>query len=85
LQVVGRDVGEPLQLAIAGLEIRRHLIERAHERSELVVGRDLRGLNAFLGEYPDGAPFGVVLYAGQEWMRPARNVVAIPWSALLGS
>ena len=53
--------------------------------SRTLVGRDLRGLNAFLGEYPDGAPFGVVLYAGQEWMRPARNVVAIPWSALLGS
>ena len=43
--------------------------------------RDLRGLNAFLGEDSDGAPFGVVLYAGQEWLRPARHVVAIPWSA----
>ena len=47
--------------------------------------RDLRGLNAFLEEYPDGAPFGVVLYAGQEWRRPARNIIAIPWSAILGN
>ena len=47
--------------------------------------RDLRGLKAFLGEYPDGAPFGIVLYAGQEWLRPARNVIAIPWSALFAS
>jgi hypothetical protein len=47
--------------------------------------RDLRGLSAFLGEYPDGAPFGIVLYAGQEWLRPARNVVAIPWSAFAGN
>jgi predicted AAA+ superfamily ATPase len=47
--------------------------------------RDLRGLNAFLKEYPEGAPFGVVLYAGQEWLRPARNVVAIPWSAFAGN
>ena len=47
--------------------------------------RDLRGLRAFLGEYPEGAPFGVVLYAGQEWLRPARNVVAIPWSAFAGN
>ena len=47
--------------------------------------RDLRGLNAFLEEYPDGAPFGLVLYAGQEWLRPARNVVAIPWATFLGN
>jgi len=47
--------------------------------------RDLRGLTAFLKEYPDGAPLGVVLYGGQDWLRPARNVVAIPWSALLGN
>lgn len=46
--------------------------------------RDLRGLSAFLEEYPDGAPFGVVLYAGREWLRPARNVVTIPWPAFLG-
>lgn len=47
--------------------------------------RDLRGLSAFLEEYPDKAPFGIVLYAGQEWLRPARNVVAIPWSAFAGN
>jgi predicted AAA+ superfamily ATPase len=47
--------------------------------------RDLRGLSAFLGEYTDGAPFGVVLYAGREWFRPARNVVAIPWATFLGN
>lgn len=47
--------------------------------------RDLRGLSAFLREYPDRAPFGIVLYAGQEWLRPARNVVAIPWSAFAGN
>ena len=47
--------------------------------------RDLRGLKAFLEEYPDRAPFGVVLHAGQEWLRPARGVVAIPWSAFVGN
>lgn len=52
--------------------------------SRSIGKRDLRGLRAFLEEYPDGAPFGVVLYAGREWLRPARNVVAIPWPALLG-
>ena len=47
--------------------------------------RDLRELTAFLEEYPEAAPFGVERYAGQEWLRSVRNVVAIPWSALLGS
>jgi predicted AAA+ superfamily ATPase len=47
--------------------------------------RDLRGMSAFLEEYQDGAPFGVMLYGGREWLLPARNVIAIPWSALLGS
>ena len=42
-------------------------------------------VRAFLEEYPDRAPFGVVLHAGREWIRPARNVVAIPWSAFAGS
>ena len=41
---------------------------------------DLKGMSAFLQEYPDLAPFGVVLYAGTEWQRPARNVVALPWT-----
>jgi predicted AAA+ superfamily ATPase len=53
--------------------------------SRSIGKRDLRGLKAFLGEYPDGAPFGIVLYAGQEWLRPARNVVAIPWATFLGN
>jgi len=44
---------------------------------------DLRGVNAFLKEYPEITPFGIVLYRGDEWYRPARDVVAIPWSALL--
>lgn len=44
---------------------------------------DLRGVNAFLKEYPEITPFGIVLYHGDEWYRPARDVVAIPWSALL--
>jgi predicted AAA+ superfamily ATPase len=44
---------------------------------------DLRGVNTFLKEYPEITPFGLVLYRGDEWYRPARDVVAIPWSALL--
>ncbi len=47
--------------------------------------RDLRGLAAFLREYPDAAPFGVVLYGGREWLRPTRDVVAIPWSSFVGN
>lgn len=46
--------------------------------------RDLRGLAAFLAEYPGLAPFGVVLHAGDEWFTPARNVAAIPWTSMLG-
>jgi len=53
-------------------------------KTSTTVGKsDLRGVKAFLKEYPEIAPFGVVLYRGSEWYRPAREVVAIPWSALL--
>lgn len=47
--------------------------------------RDGRGLEAFLDDNASAAPFGVVLYDGEDWLRLARNVVAIPWSALLGN
>jgi hypothetical protein len=53
--------------------------------SRTLGARDLRGLGAFLEEYPEQAPFGVVVYAGSEWLRPARGIVAIPWPTLLGS
>ena len=53
--------------------------------SRTLRNRDLRGLKAFLEEYPHEAPFGVLLYAGQEWLPLARNVVAIPWSAFVGN
>ncbi|MFH1177873.1 MAG: DUF4143 domain-containing protein [Acidobacteriota bacterium] len=46
---------------------------------------DLKGLEAFLREYPERAPIGVVLYAGSEWQRPARDVLAIPWSSFAAS
>ncbi len=37
----------------------------------------------FFKEYPEITPLAVVLYRGNEWYRPARDVIAIPWSALL--
>ena len=53
-------------------------------KSSTTLGKsNLRGIKAFLKEYPEITPFGVVLYRGSEWHRPARDVVAIPWSALL--
>jgi len=78
----GRDQVEEVDFVV---ETPTRLLPIEVKTSRSIGKRDLRGLKAFLEEYPDGAPFGVVLYAGQEWMRPARNVVAIPWSALLGS
>ncbi|MFQ5738896.1 MAG: ATP-binding protein [Acidobacteriota bacterium] len=47
--------------------------------------RDLRGLTVFLRDHEELAPFGVILYQGKEWMRPARNVIAVPWSAFAGN
>ncbi len=47
--------------------------------------RDLRGVTAFLKEYGETTPIAVVLYGGREWLRPAHDVVAIPWSAFVGN
>ncbi len=74
--------GEELDFVV---ETPNRLLPIGVKTSRTLGKRDLRGLKAFLEEYPDGAPFGVVLYAGQEWLRPARNVVAIPWSAFAGN
>jgi hypothetical protein len=67
------------------LETPNRLLPVEVKASRTLGRRDLRGLVAFLDEYPDLAPVGVVLHGGQEWGRPARNVLAIPWAALLGN
>ncbi len=44
------------------------------------IGRGaLRGLHAFLDTYTDRAPYGVVLFGGEEVLPVARNIIAIPW------
>ena len=44
------------------------------------VGRSaLRGLNAFLETHAVRAPYGVVLYGGEEILPVARNILAVPW------
>lgn len=53
--------------------------------SRSLATRDVRGLEAFLDDNAPAAPFGVVLYDGQEWLRVSRKVIAIPWAALLGN
>jgi hypothetical protein len=78
-----RDRGVQGPLCRAGP--RRGLHQCIEVKSPRSLGkRDLKGLRAFLDECPDGALFGVVLYAGRDWMRSARNVVAIPWLEPLG-
>jgi predicted AAA+ superfamily ATPase len=67
------------------LETPNRLLPIEVKTSRTLGNRDLRGLKAFLEEYPQRAPFGVVLYAGHEWLRPARNMVAIPWSSFAGN
>lgn len=67
------------------LETPGRLLPFEVKASRALGRRDLRGLEAFLREYPDAAPIGVILYSGEEWVRPARNVVALPWSAFAGN
>jgi predicted AAA+ superfamily ATPase len=43
---------------------------------------DLRGILAFLRDFP-AAPFGVVLYSGEEAIPVARSIVALPLSRFL--
>jgi len=74
--------GEEVDFAI---ETPTRLLPIEVKTSRSLGMRDLRGLEAFLEEYPDRAPFGLVLHAGHEWLRPARGVVAIPWSAFAGN
>jgi predicted AAA+ superfamily ATPase len=50
--------------------------------ADTVTRGDLRGLLAFLEDFP-AAPFGVVLYAGEEVLPVARNIVAVPLALFL--
>jgi len=63
------------------LEAADRLLPIEVKTSRTLGARDYAGLQEFLGEYPRTAPFGVVFYDGEEWLRPAMNILAIPWSS----
>ena len=65
------------------LETADRLLPFEVKSSRTLGKRDLHGLEVFLREYPEMAPFGVILYAGKDWLRPARDIVAIPWSTFI--
>ena len=44
-----------------------------------VAPADARGLEAFLDEYPDLAPGGLLLHGGTETFPLTRRVLAVPW------
>ena len=63
------------------LETRRRLLPVEVKASSHVGGGDLRHLQAFLDEYGDRAPFGLILYGGDECRLVAGRIVAVPLTA----
>jgi predicted AAA+ superfamily ATPase len=45
-------------------------------------GHDLSGISAFMKTYPDRTKAGVVIYAGRESYKVAKNITAVPWSSI---
>ncbi len=45
--------------------------------------RDISGLQAFLGEYPQAAA-GLLIHCGNEIKRLDQKIPAIPWTMLTG-
>lgn len=43
---------------------------------------DIKSMSLFLDEYPKLSPFGVVIYGGNERYRAAKNILALPMSAV---
>ncbi len=51
--------------------------------SRTASGNDGRGLEAFLGDFPKQAAFGILLYGGTEVVPMGRSLVAVPLSVFL--
>lgn len=60
------------------IESGNRLIPVEVKRGTRVGPYDLRGLNSFLGAFQDRAPFGVVLYGGDDLARPSERIVLVP-------
>ena len=64
------------------IETSRKLLPIEVKTSTRATTADIKGLEAFLDEYPDLAPAGLLLYNGQEIMPLSRRVLAAPWWTL---
>ncbi len=60
------------------IESGRRLLPIEVKASRRIRPADAAGLHAFLDEHPKTAPFGVLLYGGDEVVAMAERVVAIP-------
>ena len=66
------------------IEAGRRLLPVEVKSARRVRSGDARGLAAFLDEHRKAAPFGIVLYGGDEVHQLAERVVAVPIACLWG-
>lgn len=48
------------------------------KHSSVIRASEIRGLRQFLSDFPDRAPFGIVIYRGSEIARQAEDILAVP-------
>lgn len=61
------------------VETPRRLLPIEVKASARLSGSDVKGLEAFLDEYPDLADGGLLLHGGKETYRFTKRVLAAPW------
>jgi predicted AAA+ superfamily ATPase len=65
------------------LESGNRLIPLEVKRATRIGPYDLRGLSSFLEAFSDRAPFGVVLYSGEDAVRASERIVLVPTARAL--
>lgn len=65
------------------VEWRNRVLPIEVKSGERVRTADLRSMRAFLDDYPDLAPAGIVLYGGTETYWMAERVLVVPWWRVL--
>lgn len=61
------------------IETPQRLLPIEVKAASRVTTGDAKGLEAFIGEYPDLADGGLLLYGGKEILPVTRRVLAVPW------
>jgi predicted AAA+ superfamily ATPase len=65
------------------VEVGTRLLPVEIKQGSRIAPSQLLGLHSFLADYPEQAPFAIVLYGGEEPLRLHERILALPWHLTL--